>query len=241
MTLTLAYAGTTLTQTFTLSAGSPFKLYKLSKNVYTNDHAAAFSPSGTIDVSGTAYYNFADSYSYRELFESWLELHGQFATEGRTATITKVTLDPTSPTSVAPGDYSECWWDEYNVSPIGTVTVTYAAPGGGEATEQVLIGNGASVYEMEDNEVLKCLSVTSVDEIAEILAGDFATNAANVGFTPIDLDMQGWPWIEAGDALEITAEDGTVVDTYALRIEMSGIQNLQMTVTSQGGTIIGEA
>ena len=230
----------TLTGSFTLTAGSPYTAYRLRKNSYSSDHAASFAPSGQMDSSGTTLYSYAGSYSYKELFESWLELHGQFATKGRTGTIRRVALDPSSPTAVSPGDYSEAWWDEYNVSPIGAVTVTYQAPGGGEATEQVLIGNGGSVYDMEDNEVLKCLAISSVDDIADILTGDFADNAKNVGFTPIDLDMQGWPWIEAGDALELTAEDGTIVDTYALRLEMSGIQRLETTVTSQGGEIVGE-
>jgi 3-isopropylmalate dehydratase small subunit len=104
----------------------------------------------------------------------------------------------------------------------------------------VVIGGGASVYDMTDNSMLKSLASPDLSIISGLLAGSFAANAANVGFTPVEMAMQGWPWLEAGDALEITAEDGTVVDTYALRIELSGIQKLTAEIVSEGGEIIGE-
>ena len=105
----------------------------------------------------------------------------------------------------------------------------------------MIVGDGASVYDMTDNEMLRMVYPSTTETVAALLAGDFVVNAANVGFTPVEMTMQGWPWMEAGDALEITAEDGTTVETYALRIEISGIQRLEARIESQSGQIIGEA
>jgi hypothetical protein len=44
------------------------------------------------------------------------------------------------------------------------------------------------------------------------------------------------PWIEAADALQLTAEDSTVVNTYAMRHEISGIQALFAAIESSGDT-----
>lgn len=192
------------------------------------------SPNGTIDWH---YYIGVD---FDAIFTGFQEVAGQFAKDNRNGGIEELTLSPSSPLSISPGDYDEVWWDEYDVSPIGTVTVTYRNGEEGEATANVTLGAGASLYDMTDNEVLKNLSTADLDSITTLLSGDFATNAQNVGFTPIEMTMQGWPWLEAGDALQITAEDGTVVNTYALRVEMSGIQHLMSDITADGGEIIGE-
>ena len=70
------------------------------------------------------------------------------------------------------------------------------------------------------------------------LTGEFKANCVAAAFTPIELTMQGWPWLEAGDAITFTAEDGTTVESYALRVEMSGIQYMTAIITAQGGEII---
>ena len=215
----------TSTPTLSVYSGTPSPVY------------GSFPATGT---TGT-YPTFINCYDFLELLSGYTDLSGGFGRVDRLGGYKTVTLDPTSPMSVSPGDYAECWWDEYNVSPIGVVTVTYKNEGLEDVTAEVEIGGGLSRYDMTDNAAMKALASADLTTIEGILQGDFATNAANVGFTPIDMVMQGMPWLEAGDALQITAEDGTVVDTYALRVEMSGIQNLQMSISAKGGTIIGEA
>lgn len=181
-----------------------------------------------------------DALKWYEAIGGALEVLGQFAKADRGGAFEVVELDPSAPVSVLPEDYEEVWWDEYDVSPIGTVTVAYGDGTTGDMVADVVIGGGASVYDMTDNSMLKSLASPDLSIISGLLAGSFAANAANVGFTPVEMAMQGWPWIEAGDALEITAEDGTVVNTYALRIELSGIQKLTAEIVSEGGEIIGE-
>lgn len=188
-------------------------------------------------------YSYVNSVDYPKLVNGCYELNGQFAKTDRLGGFETVELSPGSYLSIGPGDYEDVWWDEYDVDPIGSVVVT--VKGSGKANAQntpstISIGSGASVYDMSDNEAMEKLTANTLSDIRTLLRGSFKTNAARVGFTPIEMTMQGWPWMEAGDALRITAEDGTVVNTYALRVEMDGIQHLMATITAEGGEIVGE-
>ena len=142
-------------------------------------------------------------------------------------------LDPSSPIAVGPGDYESVWWDEYDIAPVGAVLVPAS-----DGNTEITIGSGGSVYNMAENEVMQNLTSPDVDTFNTLLSGQFVANVANIGFTPAELTMQGWPWLEAGDTLEITAQDGSVVNTYALRVEMSGIQLLRAVITANGGEIM---
>lgn len=220
----------------TSESGVPFKLYSLAYNATPLAVGMAIaSTGGTKDA-----WTFVDAYSLDKILPDWLELSGVFGRSNRGAGFEIVSLSPSAPEQIEPGDYEDAWWDEYDVEPIGKVLVNYKADSSQEDTASVTIGGGASVYDMTGNETLKSLEIASLAEIENILSGDFANNAANVGFTPIEMSMQGWPWLEAGDALQITVEDGTIVNTYALRVEMSGVQHLMSTITAEGGEIVGE-
>lgn len=191
------------------------------------------------DPAHTPVNTFIDCYEPLPLINGNLELYAKFYKDNRLGAAELVQLDNTSPASVLPANYSECWWDEYDVSPIGTVTINYQDEDGVNTTD-ITIGDGASRYDMSNNEFLKNMASLDFASVSALINADFAPYAGTVAFTPTELTMQGWPWLEAGDALEITAEDGTVVDTYALRVEMSGIQHLQMSIVSEGGEIIEE-
>ena len=193
----------------------------------------------TTPPGGGTRYTYSLAYNITDLLRGWLELTGEFGTENRGRGFEQFALSPNNPVVINPGNYDEAWWDEYDVDAIGTVSLTFKS-GDEEVTASVFLGNGSSVYDMTDNEALKMLDGLTLDGIVELLNGEFAQNAEEVGFTPAEITMQGWPWIEAGDALRITAEDGTVVNTYALRVELSGIQHLMSDIISEGGEIVGE-
>lgn len=230
--------GTTTTQqnTFTVSAsGEPYRVFIYDKNDKTGQYIFRIN-STSEDGDSYAYKN---AYSFHDIFSEWAEVNGSFVREARDGEVVMSGLSPLSPLPVSPGDYQEAWWDEYNVSPIGTVVAPYNSENA-DAVAEVMIGTGDSVYGMLDNNLVAAIS-GDAPTVSQIVNGRFAGNAGGVGFTPVDMTMQGWPWIEAGDALEVTAEDGTIIDTYALRIEMSGIQNLVSVISSPSGEIVGEA
>ena len=189
-------------------------------------------------------YTYTNSIDLIKLINGTLETKAMFLKTDRLGGFETIRLENLSPQSIVPENYSEAWWDEFDVAPIGTVIVTYKGKdengNDAENTTAIAIGTGASEYDMSDNETLKKLSSTDLASVTSLINTQFAPYVNSVGFTPIELNMQGWPWLEAGDALEIEAEDGTTVETYALRVEMSGIQNLQAVITAEGGEIIEE-
>ena len=172
------------------------------------------------------------------LCESAFEVRARFGKQDRKGHTEELQLDTSNPISIQPGDYSDCWWDEYDISPIGSVIIGSEKGIAADNVEQIEIGTGESLYDMGENAVLNSMT----DKAAKIalIESSFAPDAAVAGFTPAELTMQGWPWMEAGDALEIEAEDGTTIETFALRVELRGIQNLTATITAQGGQVIEE-
>ena len=245
----VSLGGQTLTPTLTgyLTSAPTVTQYGLS----TYDAPIAINSTGTqkvqyvkhaADITSKAISSgtYINSIDYLKIINGLLETRAQFLKTDRFGGFERLRLDDSSPISISPGDYSECWWDEYNVDPIGTVVVNYNSEDSAENVANITISTGASVYDMTGNEILANISGADLSTITNLIKTNFAPHTDAVAFTPTELTMQGWPWIEAGDALQITAEDGTVVDTYALRIELNGIQHLQATITAEGGEIIEE-
>ena len=92
-------------------------------------------------------------------------------------------------------------------------------------------------YTIENNEALKA-SEMDMDTMQDILDLFFAPNASVVNFTPVELSMRGLPYLESGDYIELTAEDGETVETYILSQTISGIQHLTAEVTSTNGALL---
>ena len=190
-----------------------------------------FTPTGSMPSAGVSLD--LGSISASELLSGYLEVLGMYGKADRMGGLEISALDPSDPIAVGAGDYESCWWDEYDIDPVGAVLVPAA-----DGNTEITIGSGGSVYNMTNNEVMQSLESPDVDTFYTLLSGQFVANVANIGFTPAELTMQGCPWLEAGDALEITAQDGSVVNTYALRVEMSGIQLLRAVITANGGEIM---
>lgn len=201
----------------------------------TNKHQTTGS-SGTINV-----YSFTDCYDPVELIEGYVELFGSFGKTSRSNAVEIVHLSNANPVSVIPGNYEECWWDEFDVEPVGTVIIAYTDSKKNKQSYAIEVGDGRSVYSMENNKLMQIISHSGLSFLENVVKTNFVPKLDVLNFTPVDLTMQGWPWLEAGDALQIEAEDGTIVNTYALRIETKGIQALQSIITSESGEIAGEA
>ncbi len=190
------------------------------------------------------YYTYSNAVSALKLIEGMMEILGRFLKANRDGGNGEFNLsDNVTPIAVSSSDWLEFWWDENDVEPIGTVGVKMLSDSEDEdenQSEQLVqysIGNGESVYLMEDNEVLSNTTATA-DEIQDVLNEYFAPNASVVNFTPVDLEMRGLPYLEDGDYIQLTAEDGTTVNTYILEQTISGIQHLTVDVTSTNGELL---
>lgn len=182
-------------------------------------------------------YSFANAYSLINYIKGQLELCGWFFKPVRNGSLEffQMSENPAA-IPVSASDWGEFWWDENPIDAIGRAIVIYREKD--EDQQQTYeIGDGNSVYTFENNEVLANANLDQ-DTMQEILETFFAPNARVVNFTPVDLEMRGLPYLESGDYIELTAEDGTTVQTYILSQTISGIQHLEATVTSTNGELL---
>lgn len=204
----------------------------------------------TSDVSSGTGYSFVNSLELGSLSNGYAELKAQFERCSRQNEIQYITLSKSSPISVNTTEYSDLWWDEYDIAPIGSATITYFDVD--QNAEQTIVydfGNGASEYDMTDNYLLKNLAV-SVNDLTNQTVEEFVTglldtyfipNISDIAFTPVQLDALGLPYLEAGDYLEIDDGNSGTVGTYIMNRTISGEQFLEDSIESQGGEIIGNA
>lgn len=186
--------------------------------------------------------NFGDFYDFRSqdnegIYGGQLEIAGKFGKVSRaTGEFEEVELDNTAPTIITPGMYSELWWDDYDISKIGEVL--FRTKDTDET--QVTVSDGQSLYDMTDNAFNAIVTgPESAINLAAKIQAEFPDATRNCYFTPAELTMIGAPWIEAGDALSITANDGTVVNTFALRHTLHGVQHITSEIEAASGNIIG--
>lgn len=189
-------------------------------------------------TTGSAtYYAYLNSYSLVDLMNGYLELSANFGRVNRHGTFDRLMLSDANPVAVNPQDYERFWWDEYDVLPIGKVKYKLSAKNAdGENVYQ--FGDGLSVYDMTDSDMLKRMPEATTDSVEAILDEQFIPNLGPIAFTPVDLDMKGLPYLEAGDYLAVTAGDGVTAYSFAMRQEISGVQVLTAHIESTSGEII---
>lgn len=199
---------------------------------------ATFEPTNTQKEYGTTYRYYTDCYDLEDLTNGVLEILAMFSAASRSGGLDLIHLSDASPEAIIPGQYRQMWFDEFAVEPIGTIRYAYTDEADEEQIVDYVIGSGASVYDMTDNAALKAMTGATPEVIESILDTSFVPYLGPVNFVPIDLSMKGLPYIEAGDALAVTAQDGTVCSSYALRRELGGVQALTDQIDSQSGLII---
>ena len=183
-------------------------------------------------------YSYVDAYDREALLDGYLELNAMFGKVNRAGKLQGLRLSTDEPVAVKPSQYLNFWWDEYDVAPIGSVLYSFEDEEEGAQTLEYNFGAGASMYDMTDNALLKALETPTAEVVQGMLDQNFIPHLLPVAFTPIELSMQGQPYLEDGDYLAVTAADGTVARSFNMRHELSGIQVLEAEVTSVSGQIM---
>lgn len=230
-----------------------YTFQNLSDNVAGNSYSLTSTALNKLAMlakptSGSVVYRYTDIVDLDSLQESVLELFGAFGQNGRNGNIESISLSKSSPVSMSMDEYSSLWWDEYDISPIGSVQLTYKDIDLNE--DQTIIyefGTGLSTYDMTNNYLLKNLAVSvnnltgqTVEEfVTGLLDTYFIPNIQDIAFTPVQLSSLGLPYLEAGDYLEIDDGNGGTVGTYIMSRTLSGVQFLEDDIESKGGEIIG--
>lgn len=196
------------------------------------------APTGSLSAQYQRPNTFNGALPFADLSLGVLEIYGAFGRASRTGKYNMVTIDDSSPCQVQTNQYSEMWYDEYDVSAIGTIIYTYTDTNDGGKTITLNLNNdGQSVYDLSGNFILNTIPGTQ-SEAEDIINACFIPNINNVDFTPIEMTAKGMPWIEVGDALEVTTEDNETVISYMLERILTGIQILMDSIKSTGGELI---
>lgn len=249
-TAVLAKDGTTV-ETYSLS-GFTTNVDVARYNVtdaYLSSLEMHFDPSFQNDV--TTQYMYLGAVDFPALYEGFLELMGSFGQVDRYGQVKRITLSKSNPVNISMSEYTadSCWWDEYTIEPIGTVRYTYYDPV--EDTEQTVdytIGDGLSIYDMTSNSFLKALAIPSGDTLGQtvrerieyLIDTYFKPAVQDIDFVPVDLEMLGMPYLEAGDYLVFDVGGGQSIGTYMMSRTISGINLLMDAVESTGGEIVSD-
>ena len=236
--------GWTKDYVFDIGSANP-RIYRWDKTATNIKLSLPSSKSKSFQVIGgyattSDWYQFSLPAEYAKLISGYIEMQGGFVSARRLGGYEFTRLNSSVDADIGK-HYSEAWWDEYDVAPIGQILLSYQDTSSGEIETSLQIGNGASVYDMKDNEVLRGSSRT-LTEVSNYLNASFVPNIGAVYFTPIELSYPCFPWLEAGDKIKfLSADDSEEVESYLLRIDTTGIQNIFSNAESDGGSIMTEA
>ena len=75
--------------------------------------------------------------------------------------------------------------------------------------------------------------------VEKIIATYFVPYLGAIDFTPLEATFRGMPYLQCGDAITLTAADGTVINSYILNQSFDGIQHSSQDVETVQGTVIG--
>lgn len=74
--------------------------------------------------------------------------------------------------------------------------------------------------------------------IVEYLLDTYFLPYADIHFTPIDMDIRGLPFLQCGDAITFTANDGTTISSYILNHTFDGIQHIKQNLDTVQGEVL---
>lgn len=193
------------------------------------------------DSSGFTFYN---AYSLAEIISGYAELTAGMVRTKRDGTPELIYLDNSDPYDLTAANVSgQAWWDEYDVSPVGTIRYDYTDKSGQQFTSDYTIdAAGASIYDMTGNYLLNHLKGATANYVEQtLLKLLFKPRAGTITFTPLDANLNGLTFLQCGDAIRLTAADGTVIESYILNQALGGVQLItQDIITVQGEVLSNE-
>lgn len=130
-----------------------------------------------------------------------------------------------------PSTYSKLWTDTVGEQSFRYLIITYKGTENGQEVEKKLQrtvnADGTTDYNMSDNWLFRNLVWTASD------VGDYADamvlKMQNIRWFPFEMWCAGLPYVETGDAIEITDKQGNTHTSYVLTRTLDGIHNLQDT------------
>lgn len=130
-----------------------------------------------------------------------------------------------------PAEYQNLWTDTVGLQTFKYLKITYKTIENGQEVEKILQRtvheDGTTNYNMSDNWLFLNLPWTAEQ------VGDYAdamvAKMEKISWFPFEMWSVGLPYVETGDAIEITDKEGNTYTSYVLQRQLNGIQNLQDT------------
>ena len=131
-----------------------------------------------------------------------------------------------------PSEYSKLWTDTQGEQSFRYLYITYKTLDENNnevdaVLQRTVNADGTTDYNMSDNWLFRNLVWTAAD------VGDYAdamvTKMQGIKWFPFEMWAAGLPYVETGDAIEITDRNGGSHVSYVLQRQLQGIQNLQDT------------
>lgn len=131
-----------------------------------------------------------------------------------------------------PSEYSQLWTDTQGEQTFRYLIITYKGlDENNQEVDKVLQrtvnANGTTDYNMSDNWLFRNLVWADAD------VGDYAdamvSKMQGIKWFPFEMWLAGLPYVETGDAVEITDREGNTHTSYVLQRQLKGIQNLEDT------------
>ena len=131
-----------------------------------------------------------------------------------------------------PSEYSQLWTDTMGEQSFRYLIITYKTLDENNqevdaVLQRTVNADGTTDYNMSDNWLFRNLVWTAAD------VGDYADAMVlkmhNIRWFPFEMWAAGLPYVETGDAIEITDREGNTHNSYILQRQLQGIQNLQDT------------
>lgn len=131
-----------------------------------------------------------------------------------------------------PSEYSQLWTDTMGEQSFRYLIITYKTLDENNnevdaVLQRTVNADGTTDYNMSDNWLFRNLVWTAAD------VGDYADamvlKMQNIRWFPFEMWAAGLPYVETGDAIEITDREGKTHNSYILQRQLQGIQNLQDT------------
>lgn len=128
-------------------------------------------------------------------------------------------------TELEQSDYYSIEWEDFTVQSINQLIIT-----GEDGSTIAEYGDGDNAYIIENNFLLWDLLQVDLIEVAYNLFGMIGGRS----YVPIkSYRGKGLPWVEVGDSLEITTNEG-VIRTYVLTRTLSGMQAMKDQYQASG-------
>jgi len=130
-----------------------------------------------------------------------------------------------------PSTYQKLWTDTVGEQSFRYLIITYKAMENGQEVEKKLQRtvneHGTTNYNMSDNWLFRNLVWDAADVGA--YADAMVLKMRDIKWFPFEMWAAGLPYVETGDAIEITDKEGDTYVSYILQRQLNGIQNLQDT------------